>query len=98
LAKLNIDKENVIIIPTFDSDPDTILSINLIREITDKAKILAKINHEKFIDVAKRAGANEVIPASTIGGKLIALSLSSPYAVDWITDAVTFKSYDVELI
>ena len=98
LQKLDLDHENVIIIPTFESDPDTILAINLIREITEKAKILAKINKEKFIEVARRAGANEVIPASTIGGKLISLALSSPYIVEWIMDAITYKTTEVELM
>ncbi len=98
LQKLDLDHENVIIIPTFEFDPDTILAINLIREITEKAKILAKINKEKFIEVAKRAGANEVIPASTIGGKLISLALSSPNIVEWIMDAITYKTTEVELM
>jgi Trk K+ transport system NAD-binding subunit len=98
LAGLDIDHENVIIIPTFEEDPDNILAINLVREVTDKAKVLAKINQERFIDVAKRAGANEVIPSSTIGGKLVSMALSTPDVVEWIMDAITYKTTEVELM
>jgi Trk K+ transport system NAD-binding subunit len=98
IHKLGIDHENFVIVMAFDNDPDTILAINTIRDITEKAKIIAKINKEKFIAVAKRAGANEVIPASAIGGKLMALALTTPDIVEWVMDSITFKTTELELM
>ncbi|MBW2983527.1 DUF835 domain-containing protein [Candidatus Woesearchaeota archaeon] len=98
LSKLDIDHDYSVVVLAFDNDPETILAINLLRAITERARIIAKINQEKFIAAAKKAGANEVIPASAIGGKLMALALTTPDVVEWVMDSITFKTTELELM
>ncbi len=98
LSKLDIDHDYSVVILAFDEDPDTILAINLLRSITERARIIAKINKEKFIMAAKKAGANEVIPSSAIGGNLMALALTTPDIVEWVMDSITYKTTELELM
>ena len=98
LSKLDIDHEHSVIVLAFADDPETVLAINLLRAVTERARIIAKINKEKFIVAAKKAGANEVIPASAIGGKLMALALTTPDIVEWVMDSITFKTTELELM
>lgn len=98
LSKLDIDHDYSVVVLAFDDDPETILAINLLRAITERARIIAKINNEKFIAAAKKAGANEVIPSSAIGGKLMALALTTPDVVEWVMDSITFKTTELELM
>ncbi|MBW2980696.1 DUF835 domain-containing protein [Candidatus Woesearchaeota archaeon] len=98
LSKLDIDHDYSVVVLAFDNDPDTILAVNLLRAVTERARIIAKINKEKFVAAAKKAGANEVIPASAIGGKLMALALTTPDVVEWVMDSITFKTTELELM
>ncbi|MFC1705145.1 DUF835 domain-containing protein, partial [Nanoarchaeota archaeon] len=98
LSKLDIDHDYSVVVLAFDEDPDTVLAINLVRALTERARIIAKINNEKFIGAAKKAGANEVIPSSAIGGKLMALALTTPDVVEWVMDSITFKTTQLELM
>lgn len=98
LSKLDIDHEYAVVMLAFADDPETILAINLLRAVTERARIIAKINKERFIVAAKKAGANEVIPASAIGGKLMALALTTPDIVEWVMDSITFKTTELELM
>ncbi|MDP7324357.1 MAG: TrkA C-terminal domain-containing protein, partial [Candidatus Woesearchaeota archaeon] len=97
LRSLKIDNPHTNIIFSFKSDAETILGINMVRHITDKARVLVKVNTNKFIDIAKKAGANEVIASSEIGGKLLSLSLISPNVVEWFMDSITTRNKLLEL-
>tara|TARA_Y100000310_G_C20693415_1_gene823859 strand:+ start:921 stop:2903 length:1983 start_codon:yes stop_codon:yes gene_type:complete len=97
IMQLKIDNPNTNVIITFDSDADTILGINMVRHITEKAKVLVKVNTDKFIDIAKKAGANEVIASSALGGKLLSLSLTYPNIVEWFMDTITSRNKSLDL-
>ncbi len=85
------------IIISFAGDAQTILAINLIRHQSSAAKIVALVNSEKFVEIAKKAGANEVIAISSLGGKLLSLSLTSPNVVEWFMDSLTSRNRSIDL-
>tara|TARA_Y100000310_G_C20699863_1_gene828705 strand:- start:4258 stop:6243 length:1986 start_codon:yes stop_codon:yes gene_type:complete len=97
MQSLKIDSPNVNIIVTYESDAKSILAVNLIRHITQKARVLVEVNREKYIDIARKAGANEVVASSAIGGKLLAMSLSHPTVVEWFMDSLTPKNQNLEV-
>lgn len=98
LMEAGVDKPSTTIIVALNNDSDTVLGINTLRSLTSTSRIVANINNEKFINVAYGAGANAVVPSSSIGGKLISLALTSPNIVKWIMDSTTYADSDVELL
>jgi voltage-gated potassium channel len=97
MTSLNIDASNVNILITYASDAHSILAVNLIRHLTQKAKVLVEVNREKYVDIARKAGANEVVASSAIGGKLLAMSLSHPSVVEWFMDSLTPTNKNLEV-
>jgi voltage-gated potassium channel len=97
LIHAGICKPNTVVLVTLEDDSDIILCINKIRQISDCAKIITNINNQNFISIALKAGADNVIPSSSIGGRLISLALSSPDIVRWVMDATTLAATDLEL-
>ena len=81
-----------------DDDADVILAINIIRQLTDKAAIIANIHDLNFLKIAEDSGANYVIPSSTIGGKLLGLGVSAPAIVKWIMDSITYREKKHQLV
>ncbi|MBT4541266.1 DUF835 domain-containing protein [Candidatus Woesearchaeota archaeon] len=98
LSHLKIDDINKTILVVMDDDADVILAINIIRQLTDKAAIIANIHDLNFLKIAEDSGANYVIPSSTIGGKLLGLGVSAPAIVKWIMDSITYREKKHQLV
>jgi len=98
LNSLKIDDFKTVVLITLDKDSDVILATNIVRQISYKAQIIANVNNLEFVKIAKDAGANHVVPSSTIGGKLLSLAVRSPNTVQWIMDSTTFGKKDTQLI
>jgi Trk K+ transport system NAD-binding subunit len=98
LEHAGIAKPNTIVLITLENDSDIILCINKIRQLSDSAKIISNIHNDNFIQIAVKAGADKVVPSSSIGGRLISLALSSPDVVRWVMDATTLTNKNLELI
>ncbi len=97
LEHAGIEKPDTVVLITLDNDSEIILCINKIRQLSENAKIITNIHNQNFLSIAKKAGADKVIPSSAIGGRLISLALTSPDIVRWIMDATTFSSREIEL-
>ena len=98
LDKLNINNIHTTVLVALSEDSDVILAINLIRQITHKALVIANIHNNDFVKISEDAGANYVVPSSTIGGKLLSLGIRSPHIVKWVMDSITFKEKDCQLL
>jgi len=98
LRRLDLKKDNTTVLVTLDDDANVILAINIVRRMSDTVRIIASINNKDFLRIALEAGANEVIPTSTIGGRLMGLALKYPSAIDWIMHATTFTTKGIELV
>ena len=98
LSHLKIDDINKTILVVMDDDADVILAIHIIRQLTDKAAIIANIHDLNFLKIAEDSGANYVIPSSTIGGKLLGLGVSAPAIVKWIMDSITYREKKHQLV
>ncbi|MBW2971643.1 DUF835 domain-containing protein [Candidatus Woesearchaeota archaeon] len=97
LEHAGIVKPHSIVLITLENDSDIILCINKIRQLSDNAKIITNIHNPDFVPIAIKAGANKVIPSSSIGGRLISLALTSPDIVRWVMDATTLAQKELEL-
>jgi Trk K+ transport system NAD-binding subunit len=98
LSHLKIDDIHKTILLVMDDDADVILATNIIRQLTDKATIIANIHDLNFLRIAEDSGANYVIPSSTIGGKLLGLGVSAPAIVKWIMDSITYRENKHQLV
>ncbi|MFC1723073.1 DUF835 domain-containing protein [Nanoarchaeota archaeon] len=98
LVKAGIDKPKTLVMVTMKNDSNAMLAINKVRELTDKAMLVTNINNHEFTEIAFKAGANYVVPSSSIGGRLISLTLCAPNAVRWIMDSTTLSNKDIELV
>ncbi|MFH1064101.1 MAG: DUF835 domain-containing protein [Candidatus Woesearchaeota archaeon] len=97
LEHAGINKPNTVVLVTLENDSDVILCINKLRQLSDNAKIITNINNPNFQSIAIKAGADRVIPASAIGGRLISLAITSPDVVRWVMDATTYSAKELEL-
>jgi Trk K+ transport system NAD-binding subunit len=97
LEHAGISKPNTVVIITLEKDSDVILCINEIRQISESARIIANIHDHNFEQIAIKAGADKVIPSSSIGGTLISLALTSPEIVKWVMDATTLSTKEIQL-
>lgn len=93
-----VTRPNTVVLITLEDDSDVILCINKIRQLSDTVKIITNIHNPNFVPIAVKAGADNVIPSSAIGGRLISLALSSPDIVRWVMDATTYTEKELELI
>lgn len=98
LEHAGLYKPNTIVIITLEQDSDVILCINKIRQLSEDAMIITNINNSNFVSIAKKAGADKVVPSSSIGGRLISLALSSPDIVKWVMDSTTYAAKELELV
>ena len=97
LEKYIKDSNNYVVFVSLVNDSDTMLAINLIRSITEKAQIIANIHRTSFISIAERAGSDYVVASSTLGGHLLALSVHNPNTIRWIMEAVTRFGKGIQL-
>jgi Trk K+ transport system NAD-binding subunit len=97
LLHAGIHKPNTVVLITLENDSEVILCINKIRQLSDSVKIITNIHNPQFLTIAIKAGADKVIPSSSIGGRLISLSLTSPEIVRWVMDATTLATKELEL-
>jgi|GEM_PF-2477690 len=97
LEHAGIEKSNTVVLITLEDDSEIILCINKIRQLSDEVKIITNIHNPDFIPIAMKAGANKVIPSSSIGGRMISLALTSPDIVRWVMDATTLSERGLEL-
>ncbi len=98
LLKAGANKPGTIVMITLDEDSETILVINKLRQLSEDTIVVANLNNKDFVPIAKKAGANYVVPSSSIGGRLISLTLCAPNAVRWIMDSTTLANKDIELL
>jgi len=49
------------------------------------------------VEIAEKAGADYVVPSSTLGGHLLAMAANNPNIIRWIMDAVTHFDKGIEL-
>ncbi len=98
LEHAGIGKPNTTILITLKKDSKVILCINKIRQFSEDAKIITNIHNKDFIPIAIKAGADKVIPSSSLGGTLISLALTSPDIVRWVMDATTLAEKELEIV
>ncbi|MBN1544774.1 DUF835 domain-containing protein [Candidatus Woesearchaeota archaeon] len=97
LEHAGVEKPNTVVLITLEDDSEIILCINKIRQLSEEAKIITNIHNPDFIPIALKAGANKVIPSSSIGGRMLSLALTSPDIVKWVMDATTLSERRLEL-
>jgi Trk K+ transport system NAD-binding subunit len=97
LEHAGVGKPNTVVLITLEEDSDVILCINKIRQLSDSTRIITNIHNQNFVPIAMKAGADKVIPSSSIGGRLISLALTSPDIVRWVMDATTLSAKELEL-
>ncbi|MBW2997467.1 DUF835 domain-containing protein [Candidatus Woesearchaeota archaeon] len=98
LEHAGVTRPSTVVLITLEDDSDVILCINKIRQLSDAVKIITNIHNPNFVPIAMKAGADNVIPSSAIGGRLISLALGSPDIVRWVMDATTYAEKELELI
>ncbi|MBN2367871.1 DUF835 domain-containing protein [Candidatus Woesearchaeota archaeon] len=98
LIKAGVNKPGTLVIITLDEDSEAILAINKVRQLSESTIVVANINNQDFVPIAQKAGATYIVPSSSIGGRLISLTLCAPNAVRWIMDAITLANRTIELV
>ncbi|HII71288.1 TPA: DUF835 domain-containing protein [Candidatus Woesearchaeota archaeon] len=98
LIKAGVLKSNTLVMITMQEDSEAILAINKVRQLSETIMVVTNINNKDFNPIALKAGANYVVPSSSIGGRLISLTLCAPNAVRWVMDATTLSNKAIELV
>ncbi len=98
LEKFVKKKNQYVIFISLLNDSDTMLAINLVRSINEKAMIVANIHRTEFINIAEKAGADYVVPSSSLGGHLLAMAANNPNIIRWMMDAVTSFGKGIDLL
>ncbi len=98
LLKAGVGKPNTLVMITMDDDSSAILAINKVRQISANSVVVTNIDNREFVPIAVKAGADHVVPSSSVGGRLISLTLCAPNAVRWIMDATTLSNKQIELV
>ena len=98
LLKANV-KETETMVLCMDDDSDVLLAIHITKELNPKINIVAKIDNQEFISIAKRAGADHIVSPSSIGGRLLSIAVDQPSIVQWVMEATTYSTKNgIELI
>ncbi len=85
LKKAGIESAKALIVP-ISSDEDTVMISLKARRLNKKVRIIASVKDEQNMDIVQDAGVNQMIPASTINGLLLANSIGENLVVDFIVD------------
>jgi len=85
LKKAGIESAKALIVP-ISSDEDTVMISLKARRLNKNLRIIASVKDEQNMDIVQDAGVNQMIPASTINGLLLANSIAENLVVDFIVD------------
>lgn len=85
LKKAGIESARALIVP-IKSDEDTVMISLKARRLNRNIRIIASVQDEQNMDIVHDAGVNQMIPASTINGLLLANSIGENLVVDFIVD------------
>jgi len=85
LKKAAIESAQALIVP-IKSDEDTVMISLKARRLNKNIRIIASVKDEQNMDIVQDAGVNQMIPASTINGLLLANSIGENLVVDFIVD------------
>jgi voltage-gated potassium channel len=88
LRRANILNSKSIVL-AMEDDSDVLLAIHVVRELNPWINIVAKINNHEHINIARSAGADQVVSPPSIGGRLISMVADEPSTVDWVIKATS---------
>ena len=78
-----------------NDDSRTIMAVLLCKRLTS-ARVVACINSREHVELARHAGADEVVSAATFGGRLLASAAFEPSVAKFLNDVSTAAfGYDV---
>ena len=85
------------ILVALSRDDATVLAVLTARSINEKARIIALARDEENIKLMRKAGADEVVSPSRIGGFLLADAVHSRYTTRFISDILTARGGELRI-
>ena len=89
LAAARVETARIVIVAV-GTDEQAILTVLRVRELNDRAKIIASCKEEANIDLLYSSGASEVIVSSSSAGRILGMAAETPEAARVVNDLLTF--------
>jgi voltage-gated potassium channel len=85
------------ILVSLSRDDTTVLAILTARSLNERTRVIALCQDEENVKLLRKAGADEVVSPSRIGGFLAADAVSSRYATRFFSDILTARGGELRM-